>query len=118
MNSEIARAVDHAREDVAADGIGAEQESRTCRLLPDRRRQERVAELLARAVRRDDGAKTAISTSRHEDHEADDGALVLARNSARTPPARRRAGGGLGRVRRQLDGRRHPSDRMRGLIRP
>ena len=27
----IARAVDQAREDVAADGVGAEQECRTCR---------------------------------------------------------------------------------------
>ena len=63
----IARAVDQAREHVAADRVGAEQEVGAAALLPERRHQQRVAVLLVGRMRRDSGAKIATSTRSDED---------------------------------------------------
>ena len=48
-----ARAVDQAREDVAPEPVGAEQEAPGAALHPDRRRLDGVAELLERRMGRD-----------------------------------------------------------------
>src|SRR5690606_18685352 len=70
------RAVDEAREDVAADGVGAENMPPHAALLEDRRQEKQLAVLAARAVRRDEGRKDRHEQDDHKDEEADDGALV------------------------------------------
>src|SRR6185369_1150328 len=73
-----ARAVDEAREDVAADRVGAEDEDVAADGGERRRAQRRVAELLARVVRRDDVREQRAEDEQAEHREADDRAAIAA----------------------------------------
>jgi hypothetical protein len=50
----VARSVDQAGQHIAADGVGAQQETGITAILPDLRLKQRVTELLRRSVGRDD----------------------------------------------------------------
>jgi hypothetical protein len=64
----VARAVDEAREHVAADRVGAEEEMGAPPFHPQGRRQERIAVLIVRGIGRDE-----IGEDREEDEEEEDG---------------------------------------------
>jgi hypothetical protein len=70
--------VDQARELVAAQAVGAQQEAAGAALGPGRRRAHRVAELLVGRVGRDHVGQQRQQHDDDDDDEAGDGALVLA----------------------------------------
>ncbi|MNX90204.1 hypothetical protein D3C86_1222430 [compost metagenome] len=70
-------AIDQAGQHVAPDRIGAEEEAGTTAFLPDRRDEQRIAILLGRIMRRDQGRKDRDEDEENEDGKADDGAAVL-----------------------------------------
>ena len=76
MNEREARAVDQPRQDVAPERVGAEDEARLAAVSPDGRGEQRVAELLARAVRREEGREDRDQHHRDEDDEAEERAAV------------------------------------------
>ena len=100
--------MDDAREDVAPDRIGAEQELRAAALLPDRWRQQVVAILSERLVRRDDVGEDGAEHDDADHDEAADRAPVLAEvcpELAQRP--RRRRGAQRDGIGAEL-GARHP----------
>ena len=72
----IARAMDDARQDIAAHIVGAEQEGGIAARRPGRRRLEGVAELRVGRIGRDPGREQRHQHQQDEDDEADDGAAV------------------------------------------
>ena len=71
-----ARTIDQARQDIAADGVGAEQELGVAARLPGRRRQEEITELVVRRMRREQRREDRHQDQQRKDDEADHRALV------------------------------------------
>src|SRR6185312_11477683 len=74
----IAAAEDDAREHVAADRVGAEQEAPFAPVLEYRRLQQRVAELVVRSVWSDDAGEDGDEADEDEERKPDDRAAILA----------------------------------------
>src|SRR3546814_6387950 len=73
----VARTVDEPRQDIAADGVGAEHEFPASALHPYRRCQEVLAELLDRRVRRHQVGEDGEQHQDADDDQAGDGTVVL-----------------------------------------
>ena len=89
-------AVNEAREYIAADVVGAEDEPPGPALLPNRRHQKRVAILLVGIVRRHDIGEDREQRDDGDDHHAHDRALVLAEVDPELPQRMGRGGRGRG----------------------
>ena len=117
----VARAIDDAREDVATDRVGAEQERGASAFLPEGRHQHGVAILLVGRMRRDQRREDRQHDQEEKDEEPDHRAAVLGEivpelGEARTARRidRNRTGGICSGVCHGFA----PQCLMRGLIRP
>ena len=110
------RAVDEAREHVAAELVGAEQEASLPPSCPGRRHADEVAKLLDRRIGRDEIGEDRAEDEHAEDDEPGDRRPVLAMKSARTTRADSAAPQRA--LRRGRHGSRHRACRMRGLRTP
>jgi hypothetical protein len=72
-----ARTLDQPRQQVAAQFVGAEQELHLPAFQPHRRRQQEVAVLLARVMRRDPRGEDRAEHHQQHEQQAGDRALVL-----------------------------------------